>query len=107
MRPIEATLRHDVGVGRIMWGSDYPHTEGSFPHSREALRAAFATAPEAEVRAMAGATATGVYGFDRVALDALAARVGPTVAEIAVPLDEFPAGSTCNAFDPDAIVRTW
>ena len=35
------------------------------------------------------------------------ARVGPTVAEIAEPLVEFPADSTCNAFDPDAIVRTW
>ncbi len=90
IRPIEAALRHEVGVERIMWGSDYPHSEGSYPHSREALRASFATAPEAEVRAMLGETAAAVYGFDLDALDAIAGRVGPTVAEIAVPLDAFP-----------------
>ena len=48
-----------------------------------------------------------VYGFDLDRLDAIAARVGPTVAEIAEPLAAFPADSTCNTFDPDAIVRTW
>ena len=56
---------------------------------------------------MLGDTAAAVYGFDLDALDPIAARVGPTVAEIAEPLLEFPADSTCNAFDPDAIVRTW
>ena len=90
-----------------MWGSDYPHTEGSYPYSREALRASFADAPESEVRTMLGDTAAHVYGFDLDALDQIAARVGPTVAEIAQPLEAFPADSTCNAFDPDAIVRTW
>jgi predicted TIM-barrel fold metal-dependent hydrolase len=107
LRPVESALRHDVGVDRIMWGSDYPHTEGSYPYSREALRAAFATAPETEVRTMCTDTAAQVYGFDLDRLDPIAARVGPTVDEIAEPLAEFPPGSTCNAFDPDAIVRTW
>jgi predicted TIM-barrel fold metal-dependent hydrolase len=107
LRPVESELRHDVGVGRIMWGSDYPHTEGSYPYSREALRAAFAGAPEAEVRPMVAGTAASVYGFDLNALDAIATRVGPTVAEVAEPLVDVPADSTCNAFDPDAIVRTW
>jgi hypothetical protein len=100
-------LRHEVGVDRIMWGADYPHSEGSYPYSREALRAAFASAPESEVRAMTSETAAAVYGFDLATLDEIAAGVGPTVAEIAEPLLEFPADSTCNAFDPHAIVRTW
>ena len=52
LRPVESALRHEVGVDRIMWGSDYPHSEGSYPYSREALRAAFADAPESEVRTM-------------------------------------------------------
>ncbi len=107
IRPVESALRHEVGVDRIMWGSDYPHTEGSYPYSREALRASFAGAPEQEVRTMLGDTAARVYGFDLDALDPIAARVGPTVSEIAQPLDAFPEDSTCNAFDPDAIVRTW
>ena len=107
LRPVESELRHDVGIDRIMWGSDYPHSEGSYPYSREALRAAFAHAPEPEVRTMLGTTAADVYGFDLDVLDRLAATAGPTVSEIAEPLDAFPADSTCNAFDPDAIVRTW
>jgi predicted TIM-barrel fold metal-dependent hydrolase len=107
LRPVESELRRDIGIDRIMWGSDYPHLEGSYPHSREALRAAFATAPEHELRSMLGGTAAHVYGFDLPALDAIAARVGPTVAELAQPLTAFPEDSTCNAFDPDAIVRTW
>jgi hypothetical protein len=56
---------------------------------------------------MLGQTAARVYGFDLPALDALAATFGPTTEEIAVPLAAFPTDSTCNAFDPDAIVRTW
>jgi predicted TIM-barrel fold metal-dependent hydrolase len=107
IRPVESALRHDVGVDRIMWGSDYPHSEGSYPYSREALRASFADADEAEVRTMCATNAAEVYGFDLDRLDAIAVGVGPTVAEIAEPLAAFPADSTCNAFDPDAIVRTW
>jgi predicted TIM-barrel fold metal-dependent hydrolase len=107
IRPIEATLRHDIGIDRLMWGSDYPHTEGSYPYSREALRASFADATPTELRAMLATNAAGVYDFDLHALDALASTCGPTIAEIAEPLAEYPADSTCNAFDPDAIVRTW
>jgi predicted TIM-barrel fold metal-dependent hydrolase len=107
IRPVEAELRHEVGIDRIMWGSDYPHTEGSHPYSREALRASFAGAPEAELRRMLGETAAHVYRFDLSVLDALAAVHGPAVDEIAEPLLAFPEDSTCNAFDPDAIVRTW
>ena len=34
----EAEMRHEIGVGNMMWGSDYPHHEGTHPHTREALR---------------------------------------------------------------------
>ena len=37
MRPAEAAMRHAVGVDKIMWGSDYPHRESSYPFSTEAL----------------------------------------------------------------------
>lgn len=29
-----SAIRYDEGVDRIMWGSDYPHHEGTFPHAR-------------------------------------------------------------------------
>jgi hypothetical protein len=32
-------LRHWLGVDRIIWGGDFPHVEGSYPYSRQALQA--------------------------------------------------------------------
>ena len=46
IRPVEAALRHDIGVDRIMWGSDFPHDEGSYPYTTEALRYSLADAPK-------------------------------------------------------------
>ena len=60
----ESALRYEVGVDRIMWGADYPHSEGSYPYTTEALRAAFAPCPPEETRMMLETTAAGVYGFD-------------------------------------------
>ncbi len=50
LRPSESPLRYDIGIDRIMWGADYPHSEGSYPYTTEALRAAFAECPPAETR---------------------------------------------------------
>jgi predicted TIM-barrel fold metal-dependent hydrolase len=101
MRPAEAPLRTVVGPDRVMWGSDYPHREGSFPYSREAMRAAFAGAEPVELQQLLGGNAARVYGFDLDALAPVAAAVGPTHAEIAVPLGpaEVPADAfRCPAF---------
>jgi hypothetical protein len=73
------------------------------------LRAAFADVPPAEVKMMLETTAAGVYGFDLPALRAIGERVGPTVAEVAVPLDpsDYPSDSTCNAFDAEQVIKAW
>jgi hypothetical protein len=107
LRPIECTKRYEIGVDRIMWGSDYPHAEGSYPHTTEALRFTFHDVPEPEVHQMLGTTAADVYDFDLAALRPIADRIGPVVGDVKVPLETFPEGSTCNAFDRDAIVRAW
>jgi predicted TIM-barrel fold metal-dependent hydrolase len=91
MTGTEADRRHNIGVDRIMWGADLPHREGTYPFSREAMRAAFAGIPSDEVRLMLGATAASVYGFDLAALQRFADVVGPTVDEIAEPLAVAPA----------------
>jgi predicted TIM-barrel fold metal-dependent hydrolase len=100
LRPSEATLRHEVGVDRVMWGTDYPHLEGTQPFTREALRATFHDVAEDEVRAIVGGNAAALYGFDLAALQPLVDRIGPTVAEVATPLDVLPEGGLkCPAFD--------
>ena len=84
LRPSEAPLRYEVGVDRIMWGADYPHSEGSYPYTTEALRAAFADVPPSPTRrAMVETTAAAFYGFDLDRLRPLGDRIGPTVAEVA------------------------
>ena len=42
MLPYENVIRHEIGLDRIMWGSDFPHSEGTYPYTREALRVRFA-----------------------------------------------------------------
>ncbi|GHF30632.1 amidohydrolase family protein [Streptomyces morookaense] len=107
MRPHEVPLRHRIGIDKIMWGSDYPHDEGTHPHSREALRLAYAGLPAEETAAMLGGNAARVYGFDLALLAPIAARVGPPVTEIAEPLETVPPGATSPVFVRDAPVRAW
>jgi hypothetical protein len=93
----EALIRDKIGIDRIMWGSDFPHVEGSYPYSRQALRATFAELPDEDVRRMVSTNAADLYGFDIDSLQPIADRIGPTTSDVWQPLDEFP-DSWCNAF---------
>ena len=109
LRPSEAPLCRDLGIDRVMWGADYPHSEGSYPFTTQALRVAFAGYPEADVRAMVESTAASFYGFDLGRLHPIGDRIGPLVADVAQPLEpaEWPTKTTCNAFDTTQILRAW
>ena len=87
--------RHQLGADRLMWGADYPHHEGSFPHTPLALRLLFSDVPEEDVRQMTSQSAAELYGFDLDALQVIADEIGPTVEEIATPVspDELPPTS--------------
>ncbi len=101
IRPQEVQLRHSVGVDRIMWGSDYPHKEASYPFSLEAIRGSFAGVPHDEVAMMLGGNAAALYGFDLEALRPLAQQIGPRVADVDRPLvaGEVPIeADKCPAF---------
>jgi predicted TIM-barrel fold metal-dependent hydrolase len=88
--PADAAAREKIGLDRFMWGSDYPHDEGTYPYTREHLRALFHDTDPAELRRLLGGNAAELYGFDLDALAPLAAEYGPTVDEIATPLTEMP-----------------
>jgi predicted TIM-barrel fold metal-dependent hydrolase len=105
-RPCETPLRHEIGVDKIMWGQDYPHIEATYPYTTEALRASFAGVDPDEVAQMVGLTAVDVYGFDLDVLAPVAQRVGPTVEEVAVPLDVFPPDSRSIVFAGEE-VKPW
>ena len=82
-KPDDVAAVDFVGTDRFMWGSDYPHDEGTFPHTREHLQSRFGDMEPALVRKLLGGNAAELYGFDMDALAPLASKVGPTVAEVA------------------------
>jgi len=53
-----------IGTEKIMWGSDYPHLEGTRPFTNEAIRRTFGGVDPSEVQSMLADTAAEVYGFD-------------------------------------------
>jgi hypothetical protein len=80
-----------------MWGTDYPHPEGTWPHTIERLRDTFGDVPVEDTRQLLGLTAARCYGFDLDALLPIAERIGPTAAD----LGQDPARVT----DPDDVRR--
>ncbi|MDQ6697713.1 MAG: amidohydrolase [Actinomycetota bacterium] len=88
--PADVRARHKIGIDKFMWGSDYPHDEGTHPFTREHLRSRFHDVPENELRRMLAGNAADLYGFDLDALAPLAATLGPAVAEVATPIDSVP-----------------
>jgi len=57
--------RHRVGVGNIMWSTDYPHSDTTWPHSRQVLEDHFSGVPEAETRRIVCENASALYGLNR------------------------------------------
>ena len=95
--PQDIRGREYVGVDRILWGNDYPHYEGCYPHSRENMRLAFSDVDPKEVRMMLGENAAKLYGFDLEALRPEAEKLDITPGMVSEPLDEIP-DSACPTF---------
>jgi predicted TIM-barrel fold metal-dependent hydrolase len=57
-------LRDLIGTDNMMWGSDYPHSESTFPRSRQILAEILAGVPEEEQAKIAAGNTARVYGFD-------------------------------------------
>lgn len=62
--PVAMRNRDVTGIDCLLWGNDYPHPEGTWPHSAEAATAQFAGVPEAEVAAIMWGNTARVFGFD-------------------------------------------
>jgi predicted TIM-barrel fold metal-dependent hydrolase len=92
LAPYEAAMRHDVGLRNLMWGSDYPHAEGTWPRTQAAMRHTFTGIPEDDVRMLLGLNALDVYPLDGDSLRKVANKIGPTPEDVDRPLleDEWP-----------------
>jgi predicted TIM-barrel fold metal-dependent hydrolase len=85
-----AAARKTLGIDKFMWGSDYPHDEGTFPYTTLSLRQIFHDWAEGDLRQVLAGNAAAMYGFDLEALAGPASRLGPTVSEVSQPLTELP-----------------
>ena len=65
-----------------MWGDDYPHPEGTWPHTRESMAHTFCDIEPKDVAQLLGDVAIDVYHLDRAELQDVADRIGPSVADL-------------------------
>ncbi|TDG15489.1 amidohydrolase [Seongchinamella unica] len=79
LRP-DIDIRDDIGLEKIMWGSDYPHPEGSWPNTAQYLRDTFSNLPEQDGRKILGENAVEFYRLDRARLQQVAEEIGPDVS---------------------------
>jgi predicted TIM-barrel fold metal-dependent hydrolase len=59
-------LRTHIGVESLLWGSDYPHAESTFPRSREIVDRILQGVPAVEQAQIAGGNAARLYDFSEV-----------------------------------------
>ena len=57
-------LRAHLGVDTLLWGSDYPHAESTFPRSRAIVERILQGVPEAEQAQIVGGNTARLYHFD-------------------------------------------
>jgi len=56
--------REFTGVDNLMWSSDFPHTDSTWPHSREAIERDFVGVSAADRKKMTVTNASKIYGFE-------------------------------------------
>lgn len=82
MSPEEIRRRHANGVDALMWGTDYPHPEGSWPHTRDRLETDFQQVSVEDTRLLLGLNAVRCYDLDLPALTQIAEQVGPRPTDL-------------------------
>jgi predicted TIM-barrel fold metal-dependent hydrolase len=103
LRPTEIDVVRQIGIQNVMWGSDYPHVEGSHPHTDEHLRLTFGEMTEDEATTLLTTNAARLYKFDIEKLRPLAEQFCPTKAHVAggIAYSEIPEkGKGCPGMAP-------
>jgi predicted TIM-barrel fold metal-dependent hydrolase len=68
--PLAAKLRHEIGVDRILWGSDFPHPPCPYPHTRERIGEILAGISAEDRTAIVCGNVSRLYGIDIAAIGA-------------------------------------
>ncbi len=59
-------MRHHIGTDKLMWSSDYPHGDSTWPDSRKILAYLFEGVPDADRRKIVYENVKQLYGFNGV-----------------------------------------
>jgi len=62
--PVAVTNLAHTGVAPLLWGSDFPHAEGTYPNSRKAVRDLFGGIEIETAAEIVAGTAVRLFGFD-------------------------------------------
>ena len=81
-RDIDA--REAIGTDVLMWGSDSPHQEGSWPEVGAKLRELFSGVPLADATAILGDNFLRAYPLGAAKLQTLASTIGPRPADLGI-----------------------
>ena len=84
MHRAEVEQRHEIGIEKISFGRDYPHSEGTWPNTREYLQVLLAGVPEQEARMILGENLADFLQLDRAKLAPVVERVGFRPDEVLV-----------------------
>jgi predicted TIM-barrel fold metal-dependent hydrolase len=57
-------MRDIIGVDNLLWGSDYPHQESTFPRSHQILEEILSDCTEEEKAKIAGGNAARIYNLN-------------------------------------------
>jgi hypothetical protein len=74
--------RAAIGTDVLVWGSDAPHHEGTWPKTTRKLHELFDGVPIDDARAILGDNLLRAYPLDRERLAAIAERIGPHPADL-------------------------
>jgi predicted TIM-barrel fold metal-dependent hydrolase len=61
--PIGVRTRDAIGVSNLMWASDFPHSDSTWPHSRDVVARDFAGVPDEERRAITRGNCAKLYAL--------------------------------------------
>ena len=75
-------MREDIGLKQLAFGQDFPHWEGTWPHTLSWLQDAFSELAEDEIHAVLAENAVAFYGLPDNRLRGVADRIGPHVEEV-------------------------
>ena len=75
-------LRANLAVSSPRTSADYPHYEGTWPHTDRWLKEAFGQLPATDVRAILADNPARVFGFDLDELRVHAEALGPSIEEL-------------------------